>query len=223
MIYLSPSLMCADLFDLNNEIRLLESGKCDMLHIDIMDYHFVPNLCFGIEIVKQLHIKTILPLDIHLMVEKPENIINTLPMKENDYVSFHYEATNFPIKIIECIHNKAAKAGIALSPCTPFSAIKNILPYIDFILIMTVEPGFSGQKFIDSMYDKIHEASEYIKKHHLDILIEVDGNISFETGKRCFELGAEVFVGGTSSIFKPNKHISQMCINFRNYLNLKGN
>ncbi len=218
MVYFSPSLMCADLMNFDRDIKLLEKGKVDMLHIDVMDGHFVPNMWFGFEIIHHIRKSASVPLDIHLMIERPERYIERVPFRENDLVSFHIESTNYSYKVINCIKDRGARAGVAINPSTPVSYISDLLDSIDFVLIMTVEPGFSGQKFIEPTYEKIAQLKSVVADRNDDFIIEVDGNISQETARRCIDLGANALVLGSSSVFKKGVDLEKSCIDFRQAL-----
>lgn len=197
----SASLMCANLLNLGKEISLLEKAGVNWLHIDVMDGQFVPNIVFGCpDLVKALKNFTKLPLDVHLMIEKPENHIQAFLEAGADIIVIHQESTKQLQKIINQIKEKGAKVGVALNPKTPFSTLKDYLFDLDLILIMTVNPGFAGQKFIAETLKKIKKASQMKKGKNIDI--EVDGGLTLERITECANKGANVFVAGTSSIFE---------------------
>ena len=202
---ISPSIMCVDFFELDKCIKVFEECNIDMIHVDIMDGNFVPNYTLGVDFIKALKRKTKIPLDIHLMISNPESKLDWFEFGENDYVSVHYEATPHLHRTISAIKDRNAKAMVAINPATPICVLENIIDDIDAILIMTVNPGFSGQKLVKSTLKKIKKLREYLDKEgYGHIEIEVDGNVSFENAKLMNEAGANIFVAGTSSIFSKN-------------------
>lgn len=207
---ISPSVMCADFFELEKSIRTFEANNIDLLHIDIMDGGFVPNYTLGTDFVKALKRKTNIPLDIHLMIERPENKLDWFEFGENDYVSVHYESTPHIHKALTTIKGRGARAMVALNPGTPISAVENLLDDIDAVLVMTVNPGFAGQRLVGSTLKKIKRLREYLDKEgYENIEIEVDGNVSFENAKLMREAGASIFVAGTSSVFSKEATIDE--------------
>jgi ribulose-phosphate 3-epimerase len=200
--------MCADFLNLEACLKKLQNADIEYLHIDIMDGKFVSNYTLGTDFVKALKNNCDIPLDIHLMVEKPENCLGWFCFGEGDYVSVHYEATCHLQKVLAAIREKGAKAMVALNPATPICMIENVLDDVDGVLIMTVNPGFAGQKLVKSTLKKIKDLREYLDtKGYADIEIEVDGNVSFENAKLMKEMGANIFVGGTSSVFSKENTI----------------
>ena len=205
---ISPSIMCADFLNLEACLKKLQNADIDYLHIDIMDGKFVSNYTLGTDFVKALKNNCNIPLDIHLMVEKPENCLDWFCFGEGDYVSVHCESTCHLQKVLASIRAKGAKAMVALNPATPVCMIKNVLDDVDGVLVMTVNPGFAGQKLVKSTLKKIKDLREYLDtKGYADIEIEVDGNVSFENAKLMKEMGANIFVGGTSSVFSKENTI----------------
>ena len=199
---ISPSIMCADFFQLDTYIKAFEKCNIDMIHVDIMDGNFVPNYTLGTDFIKALKRKTEIPLDIHLMINNPENKLDWFEFNENDYVSIHCESTPHLHKAISAIKNRRAKAMVAVNPATPICALESILDDIDAVLIMTVNPGFAGQKLIKSALKKITQLRNYLDKNGYEhIEIEVDGNVSFENAALMSKAGSNIFVAGTSSIF----------------------
>ena len=199
---ISPSIMCADFFQLDTYIKAFEKCNIDMIHVDIMDGSFVPNYTLGTDFIKALKRKTKIPLDIHLMINNPENKLDWFEFDENDYVAIHCESTPHLHKAISAIKNRRAKAMVAVNPATPICALESILDDIDAVLIMTVNPGFAGQKLIKSALKKITQLRNYLDKNGYEhIEIEVDGNVSFENAALMSKAGSNIFVAGTSSIF----------------------
>lgn len=201
-IKISPSILAADLTDLKNTLNLLEN-KVDFLHLDIMDGHFVPTLSFGEIYVQWIKQYTNIPLDVHLMVDRPEIEVSKyydfLPFN----ITFHYEATHFPVRLAKEIRKKNIKAGISLNPKTPIAFIEPFLEEFDLVLIMSVEPGFYGQKFIPFCLDKIKQLKDIILKKNLNVLIEIDGGINKENISLVKDAGVDIIVAG-SFIFKGN-------------------
>ena len=201
---IAPSLMCCDFFNLKEQIETFERNDIELLHIDVMDGQFVPNIQLGTDLVKQIKANTNLPIDYHLMVERPEIVLNYFDsIGEGDYVSVHYESTYHVQRVLTQIKNRGAKALIALNPATPICSIENILEDLDGVLIMTVNPGYAGQKLIPQCIKKIADLKEFlIKNGKENVEIEVDGNVSFENAKIMSEAGVDIFVSGSSSVFK---------------------
>lgn len=203
---ISASLMCSDLYNMNEDIKLLEQEKIDYLHIDIMDGHFVKNLGLGIDFIKQLRKYTNIPFDYHLMVENPNKIIPMLGIEENDIISVHFESTYHIQETIDIIKQYKCKLFLAMNPATPILILDTIHPYIDGINFMTVQPGLSGQQIVKSSFNKFKRLIKYLEDIQRDnVILEVDGNMSFENAKLFNNLGANIFVAGTSSIFPNHK------------------
>jgi ribulose-phosphate 3-epimerase len=219
MVRLSPSLMCANYLNLEKDIEALDRALVDFYHIDIMDGHFVPNLALNFDIIRSLKAATNTPLDVHLMVDHPEAYIEILDKIRPEYVSFHIETLNYPIRFIKELKSRNIKVGAAISPSTSLSALDYVLTDLDYVVLMTVEPGYASQKFIPAMVDKIAKLSEMRNNLNKKLLIEVDGNISEETGKQCIEAGADILVLGTASIFKKGKDLYTSVIEFKNKIN----
>ncbi len=204
---IAPSLLSCDFSRLEEEIREVENAGADILHLDIMDGHFVPNLTFGPIIVKAIRKLTKLPLDSHLMISEPGKYVDKFITAGSDWISFHIESVQKPVEIAKHIREQGKKVGIALNPDSPFEQISDIVFNFDFLLIMTVFPGFGGQKFMQSCVPKIKKAAEYINGK---IPIEVDGGINDKTKDIVLDAGAEILVAG-SYIF--NSHSKRESIN----------
>lgn len=199
---ISPSLMCADFLTLGEELKKLEAAGIEYLHIDIMDGEFVPNFTLGTDFIKKVKTATGIPLDIHMMVKNPEGKLDWIPFGEGDYVSVHYEACTHLQRALAMIHARGGKTMLALNPGTPLWVMEEVLPDLDAVLVMTVNPGFAGQKLIPSTLDKIRKLRKYLDENGYDhVEIECDGNVSFENARKMREAGANIFVAGTSSIY----------------------
>ena len=198
---LAPSILSADFTNLEQQIKLVEKGGADWLHCDIMDGHFVPNISFGPLVVESAKQATILPLDVHLMIEAPDKYLEDFINAGADYVSVHVEAVVHLNRSIQRIKELGAKAGVVINPATPVSSVKEIAEFIDLLLIMTVKAGFGGQTFIPNSLKRIEEAVKLREELGANFLIEIDGGINASTAEKAFQAGAEVFVAGTS-IFK---------------------
>src|SRR5690554_2885964 len=201
MIKLAPSLLCANQLNLERDITALINAGADMFHIDVMDGHFVPNLGFTMDTIKQIKAFTRIPLDIHLMVDNPQEYINLLKEVKVDYISFHLEAVKYPRRLLQLIRATGIKAGLAISPKTNVDFLPYLLDYLDYVLIMAIEPGFSGQNFIPQMGDKILAVKKIIDKKGLNIHIEVDGDVNKNTAPECIKNGADILVAGMTSVF----------------------
>lgn len=205
---ISPSLMCADFFALDKCIADFEKSVIEYIHIDIMDGCFVQNYTLGTGIVKELKNRTDIPLDIHLMIEDPEQKIDWFEFGENDYVSVHFESTPHIHKALARIRERGGKPMLAINPGTPIYAVESLLDDIDAVLIMTVNPGFAGQSLVKSTLDKIRRLREYLDcKGYSHIEIEVDGNVSFENARLMSHAGANIFVAGSSSVFAKDNSV----------------
>ncbi|MCX7877746.1 MAG: ribulose-phosphate 3-epimerase [Ignavibacteria bacterium] len=194
----APSILSADFAALRDEIRLVESAGADILHLDVMDGHFVPNITFGPKFVKDINRITELPLDVHLMISEPEKYIEKFAEAGADWISVHYEATDHLHKLVSQIKNCNCKAGVVINPATSVDLLDEILPYTDFVLIMSVNPGFGGQEFIPTSLDKARRLSEMIRKSNLNTFIEMDGGIGPENISKIRNSGVSVFVAGNS-------------------------
>lgn len=193
---ITPSILNADFANIKSEIDRV-SDTADWLHLDVMDGHFVPNLSFGSAMVRAVKQNTTLPVDVHLMITEPEKWAMEYVSAGADNVSFHFEATADSVQLAKELKSQGVTAGLAIKPATPFNAIADILFNFDLLLIMTVEPGFGGQKFMTDMLPKIQTAREFISANGLDIKIQADGGVNLESIKSAAEAGADVFVAGS--------------------------
>lgn len=201
---IAPSILSADFSNLAQQIRLAEMGGADWIHCDVMDGHFVPNITIGPVIVKAAKKSTKLPIDVHLMIEKPDNYIEAFAKAGANYISVHFEEVTHLNRTINYIKELGCKAGVVINPATPVKSIIDVAEYIDLLLIMTVNPGFGGQKFISNSYRRIEEAAKLKEKFGASFLIEVDGGINSDTIVSAKNAGAEVFVAGSAIFHSDN-------------------
>jgi len=203
-IKIAPSILSADFSQLGNEIKRLEEGGADMIHVDVMDGHFVPNLTVGPPVIKTLRKYTKLPFDVHLMISPVHKYIKDYAEAGADIITIHPEATDNLQESIEHIKKFGKKVGVSLNPNTQIDIIEKLLVEINLVLIMSVHPGFAGQKFIPNVLDKIKKLKKIKDEKNLNFDIEVDGGINFDNSKLVIEAGANILVSGTT-IFKNNK------------------
>jgi ribulose-phosphate 3-epimerase len=202
-IQISPSILSADFSQLGNEIKRLEEGGADLIHVDVMDGHFVPNLTIGPPVIKALKKNCSIKFDVHLMISPVHKYIDAYADAGADIITIHPEATDDLSSSIKKIKDLGKKVGVSLNPETKVSVIKDHLDQIDLVLIMSVNPGFGGQKFMPEVLDKIKELKNIQKEQNIDFDIEIDGGINFENSKIAIEAGANILVSGTT-IFKSN-------------------
>lgn len=202
--------MCGDALNYGKTLAELEEAGVELVHYDIMDNHFVPNLMLPMELIPKLRRGTRMPFDIHIMAENPESVIEKLELCEGDYVAVHYEATPHLERAISLIKAKGAKAAVAINPATPIETLSEIAPRLDMVLVMTVNPGFAGQKLVEGSLDKIERMRKLLDARGLShVEIEVDGNCSFENVPKMYKAGADIFVTGTSSTFHKDGSVKK--------------
>ena len=200
---ISASMMCADLINLKETLRIFEEENVDYLHIDVMDGAFVPNFGLGVDYIRSLRELTKIPLDIHLMVRDPEYKLQWIGIKKDDIVSIHYESTFQVQRALDWLEPFGCKKFLAINPATPIYAIEEVLDYIDGVNLLMVNPGFAGQKIVESTLKKAAKLQQFLVEHGKEEMIfEVDGNITFEHAKQLRKIGADLFVAGTSSVFR---------------------
>ena len=213
MLKLAPSILSADFGHLAEDVKKIEEGGADYIHVDVMDGHFVPNISFGAPVMKCLNGKTELPYDVHLMIENPDMYIDDFVTPQTEYITVHQEACVHLHRTIQNIKSKGVKAGVSINPATPVSILECILPDVDLVLIMSVNPGFGGQKFIPGALEKVRELAEIKRAKNLDFVIEIDGGITLDNISEVMEAGVEMAVAG-SAVFKAD-NVVQRVKNFK--------
>lgn len=205
MVKIAPSILSADFAKLGEEIKEVEAHGADYIHVDVMDGHFVPNITIGPLIVEAIRPVTSLPLDVHLMVENPDEFIPEFAKAGADILTVHQEACVHLDRTIQLIKDNDVKAGVVINPATPAELLKPILPNVDLVLVMTVNPGFGGQKFIEGAVEKIRQLRTWREEMSLSYEIEVDGGVNVETIKLCTDAGADVLVAGSAIFDKSDR------------------
>lgn len=205
MIKIAPSILSANFAKLGEEVKDVEVNGADYIHVDVMDGHFVPNMTIGPLVVEAIRPVTHLPLDVHLMIENPDNYIPSFAKAGADIISVHVEACPHLHRTIHHIKDLGIKAGVVLNPATPVSMIEPIIDDVDLVLLMTVNPGFGGQAFIPAVLSKIQEVYQIVKERNLTIDIEVDGGVNEVTAKQCIDAGANVLVAGSAIYNKTDR------------------
>jgi ribulose-phosphate 3-epimerase len=204
MVQIAPSILAANFARLGEEIRAVEEGGAKILHVDVMDGHFVPNISVGVPVVASLRKATKLTLDVHLMIERPEQYVGAFADAGADMISVHQEATPHLDRVLEAIRERGRAAGAVLNPATPVSTLREVLEKVDFVLVMSVNPGFGGQKFIPAALDKIGELKELRARYNYAYRIEVDGGVGPENVAALARAGADILIAGTSVFRTPD-------------------
>lgn len=197
MFKLAPSILSADFSELARQVSLIENGGADLIHVDVMDGHFVPNISFGAAVMKSIK-KSSLNFDVHLMIENPDDYIEDFVTEKTEYITVHQEACRHLHRTVHHIKSSGIKAGVALNPATPAEIIKDILPDLDMVLIMSVNPGFGGQKFIEFSIDKIKRLAALRKETNGSFMIEVDGGVNLDNAMSLVNAGADILVAGSA-------------------------
>lgn len=205
MVKIAPSILSANFAKLGEEIKEVEKGGADYIHVDVMDGHFVPNITIGPLIVDAIKPITNLPLDVHLMIKNPDLYIESFASAGASIISVHEEACLHLHRTIHLIKENGIQAGVVINPATSVEAIKEVLADVDLVLVMTVNPGFGGQSFIGSTLSKIEQLAVWRKDHNLSYEIEVDGGVNVDTAKLCTDAGADVLVAGSAVFNRPNR------------------
>jgi ribulose-phosphate 3-epimerase len=204
MVQIAPSILAADFARLGEEVAQVEAAGADLLHVDVMDGHFVPNLTIGPPVIKALDAVTRLPLDVHLMVQEPDSLLPAFIAAGSDNLTVHVEACRHLHRTIQTIKEAGVRAGVVLNPATPLYALEEILPELHMVLLMSVNPGFGGQRFISSTLDKIRALKHQITARGLQVAIEVDGGVNPSNARAIRDAGADVLVAGTAIFGQPD-------------------
>ena len=220
-IKLAPSILSADFSRLGEQVAEIAKAGADYIHVDVMDGHFVPNITIGAPVVASLRSWTDLPLDVHLMIERPEAHISQFAQAGANIITVHVEACTHLHRLVEAIKGLGVKAGVALNPATPLSSLDEVLPLVDLVLVMTVNPGFGGQAFIGNMMDKIARLRRILDNRQVRAELEVDGGITTSIAPKVAEAGAEVLVAG-AAIFSSNQGAGKALQEMRRVLGLAG-
>ena len=198
---LAPSILSADFARLEEDVRSIASGGAHLIHVDVMDGHFVPNISFGATVMKSLEGKTDLPFDVHLMIEEPDRYIEDFMTEKTEFITVHQEACVHLNRTVDHIRSLGCKAGVSINPATPVALLEDILPFVDLVLVMSVNPGFGGQKLIGACLDKVRALRKIRDEKGLDYQIEIDGGVTLENLREVAEAGTDIIVAG-SAVFK---------------------
>jgi len=202
-VMIAPSMLSANFLQLGQDVEMVNQSKADIFHIDVMDGHFVPNISFGFSIIKQIKSVATKPLDVHLMMSNPDNYIEDFRAAGADWLSVHYETCQHLHRTVARIKENGMKAGVVINPHNPVSLLADIIPFADFVLLMSVNPGFGGQKFIETTYWRIAQLRELREKLNPELLVEVDGGVGLSNSGKLIKAGADVLVAG-NAIFSAN-------------------
>lgn len=200
---IAPSILSADFNNLGNDIEMINRSEAGFIHFDVMDGVFVPNISFGIPVIEHVNKIARKPLDVHLMIVNPDALIGSFVKAGASIITVHYEACTHLHRTVQHIKNLGVKASVCLNPHTPVASLEDVITELDMVLLMSVNPGFGGQVFIENTFKKVRQLKSLVEKSNPDCLIEVDGGVNYETGKRLFDVGADVLVAG-SFVFKSN-------------------
>jgi ribulose-phosphate 3-epimerase len=195
--FVAPSILSADFNNLGKDIEMINASVADYIHFDVMDGVFVPNISFGIPVIEHVNRIAKKPLDVHLMIVNPDHLLEPFVKSGASIVTVHYEACPHLHRTLQLIKSLGAKASVSLNPHTPVSVLEEVIADLDMVLLMSVNPGFGGQKFIESTYEKVRKLRKMIEQAGTECLIEVDGGVNYETGKKLYEAGANVLVAGS--------------------------
>ena len=209
MSRLAPSILSADFSKLGEEISTIEKAGADIIHVDVMDGHFVPNISYGAVVMKSLLGKTKMPFDVHLMIENVDRYIDDFVTENTEYITVHQEVCMHLHRTRDHIKSKGIKAGVSINPATPISSLENILEYVDLVLVMSVNPGFGGQKFIESSLEKIRKLKRIREENRYNFVIEVDGGVNLGNGRKLVKAGADILVAG-SSVFAADDVVKRV-------------
>lgn len=207
----NPTLACGNSLNFKADLDILEKTGIRILHLDIMDGHYVPNICFSIDTVARIRSQYPFLLDVHLMVTNPEDYILPLQKAGADDVCFHLDATSFPIRLLNQIHECGMKGGVVLNPSQPVSLLGEVLPYLDMVLVMGVEPGFSGQKFLSTTFEKVEVLKKIRDKKGYPFLIQVDGGVDMQNSVPLIQHGADLLVSGAFGVFRGGQGLEKDC------------
>ncbi|MCL2527675.1 MAG: ribulose-phosphate 3-epimerase [Defluviitaleaceae bacterium] len=216
MIINAPSLANCSFLNMGEQVAQLVKGGADWFHVDIMDGHYVPNLCFPLGLIKELkNVYPQIPVDVHIMVENPASYVQRLAELKVDYLSFHLDATRFARRLLSDIKNANMKAGVVINPSQPIDLLEPVIDMVDYVVLMTVEPGYAGQKFMVEALPRLARLVEMRKANGNPFLISIDGGVDMENAKKCVQLGAEVYVTGIFTVFNQPEGLEAACRKFK--------